>query len=300
MPFPARRGSACRASNGVVPALWGAKPYYWSMLCPHLQHAALTLRGGEEGTRRGAAGASPNRRLPAPSLAACRPPPARDVLQRQERGQPLRQQPPAEQEAPQPLHRHPPQGGRRGRRPQGGEQPRAPGVPDPGVPILGAPILGAPVPPTPCSVPDALPCLPAHQGPHLPQEQEPAGAPLEGMRQLGAAAGLSPSDLPVPEHPQVRVLGFWGGAGGGRVPGREIQREILKGFCVAQPWESSHGEIWGWENVLVWCPPRCQTELPSGGTLAPAAPPATAPRPTAGSVACPAPCLAELPDPKSP
>lgn len=47
----------------------------------------------------------------------------------------------------------------------------------------------------------SLLCLPALQGAHLPQEQEPAGAPP------GAPARLPPADIPVPEHPQVRAGG---------------------------------------------------------------------------------------------
>lgn len=53
--------------------------------------------------------------------------------------------------------------------------------------------------------PNALLCPPALQGPHLQKEQEPAGAPLEGMRRLGAAARLPPANVTVPEHPQVRA-----------------------------------------------------------------------------------------------
>jgi len=47
----------------------------------------------------------------------------------------------------------------------------------------------------------------ALQGPRLPKEQEPAGAPHEGIRGLGAPARLPPADFPVPEHPQVRAGG---------------------------------------------------------------------------------------------
>lgn len=55
-----------------------------------------------------------------------------------------------------------------------------------------------------CAIPNILLCLPAHQSSHLPKEQEPAGASLKGMRRLRAPARLPPTDVPVPEHPQVR------------------------------------------------------------------------------------------------
>lgn len=73
-------------------------------------------------------------------------------------------------------------------------------------------------------IPNTLLCLPALQSPHLPKEQEPAGAPLEGMRRLGAPARLPPADFPVPEHPQVRT---------GQVP------------AMAGSLEGSLGPCWG-------------------------------------------------------
>lgn len=70
------------------------------------------------------------------------------------------------------------------------------------------PTLGMGYPPSlgdrSCDIPNALLCLAALQSPHLPKEQEPAGASLEGMRRLRAPARLPPTDVPVPEHPQVR------------------------------------------------------------------------------------------------
>lgn len=93
--------------------------------------------------------------------------------------------------------------------------------------------------PLPSSAPNGLAPLPASEKPSVSKEREPTGAQREkGREHVGETSRLPQTDLPVPEHPQVRSMRHWvsdAAAPGPRLWGGELNR-FGSLFFWSLPW----------------------------------------------------------------